>query len=134
MVPDHRANPDFPASPRQISHTVPLRALADAYQAHAGALVYHTHGIGEPLRSEQVAAHALADLATSHALASRVLAGRWCAVRDALAAGATIAAVATAMELDADEVAAGLRSWAEGQRRYSMDSWASPSMSGCWGC
>ncbi|MGH3978155.1 MAG: hypothetical protein ACRDRZ_04000, partial [Pseudonocardiaceae bacterium] len=70
-----------PTRPSDISHTVPLAELADRYAEHAGALVCHRLGVGEPLTTEQQAAHALADLACSHELARRALAGRWCAAR-----------------------------------------------------
>ena len=47
-----------------------------------------------------------------------MLASRWVTVADALTYGATIDQVATAMDLTSVEVAAGLRSWADGQRRF----------------
>lgn len=64
--------------------------------------------------------HAVAALATQHALAERVLYSRWCNVRDALTFGATPEQVAAAMGLDVDEVALGLRSWADGQHRQQL--------------
>jgi hypothetical protein len=74
--------------------------------------------IGDRLPAEQLARHAVALLAVEHALADRVLASRWVDVADALTYGATVEPVATAMDLTAMEVTAGLQSWADVQRRF----------------
>lgn len=97
-----------PLAAPTIPHDVPLRTLADRYHANTWPLVAHQHAVGDPLVPDEVAGHALAALATSHALANRGLAGRWCSVTDALHAGATPAEVGRAMDLDADLVVIGL--------------------------
>ncbi len=109
---------DLPTRPGEIPHTVSLRGLADRFHAHALLLLENRHGIGEPLSPEARTAHAVAELACAHALADRVLAGRWVAVRDALSADAGLERVAAAMDTEPDGVAEGLRGWADGQLRY----------------
>jgi hypothetical protein len=66
--------------------------------------------------------HALTALAYQHALAERALHSRWVNARDGLRHGATVAQVADAMGLDADEVCFGLSRWADGQRRHGSMS------------
>ena len=85
---------------------------------HQGPLVDARHGIDDPVPAEQLARHAVALLAVEHALADRVLASRWVNAADALTYGATVEQVATAMNVTAIEVAAGLRSWADVQRQF----------------
>jgi hypothetical protein len=86
-----------PTRPGDISHTVPLRDLADGYQDHLLPLVEHRHGISEPLTPEQLGEHALAALAYQHALSERALHSRWSIATDALAAGAPFEVVGAAM-------------------------------------
>jgi hypothetical protein len=111
---------NLPTRPADLPLSATLGQLVEAYHAHAGRLVDARHGLGEPLTAEQLAAHAVAALAVQHVLAERVLWPRWCDVRDALAHGATIDQVAAALGLDEDEVAAGLTSWVDGQRREDL--------------
>lgn len=96
--PDPASNPTtgHPTRPTDVPHDVTLTDLATAYGVHSGRLVDAQHGIGEALPGDQLAAHAVAALATSHALADRALWSRWCNVADALRHGATIEAVAEA--------------------------------------
>ncbi|MPZ64555.1 MAG: hypothetical protein GEU83_03220 [Pseudonocardiaceae bacterium] len=113
--------PDFPGRPSEIPHTVPLVTLAERYSAHRWPLLRASAGVGS-LSPAELAAHTLAALAFQAALADRAQAGRWVTARDALAAGADLAAVAAAMDLDVDAVAVGLREWADGQRAYGWMS------------
>jgi hypothetical protein len=108
----------MPARPGDIPHTASLHQVLDALHAHQGRLVDARHNIGDPIPAGMLARHAVALLAVEHALADRVLAARWVTAGEALTYGATIKQVATAMDLTAVEVAAGLRSWADGQRRF----------------
>jgi hypothetical protein len=109
---------DFPTRPADLSHATPLRALLEALGVHQGSLVDARHGIGDPLPADQLARHAVALLAVEHALADRVLASRWVTVGEALTYGGAIDEVTAAIDLTAVEVATGLRSWADGQRRF----------------
>jgi hypothetical protein len=108
----------MPTRPGDIPHTASLRQVLDALRLHQGRLVDARHGIGDPIPAEQLSRHAVALLAIEHALADRVLASRWVNVGDAVTYGATIDEVVTAMDLTVVEVAAGLRSWADGQRQF----------------
>ena len=112
-----------PTRPGDISHTVPLRDLADGYQDHLLPLVEHRHGISEPLTPEQLGEHALAALAYQHALSERALHSRWSIATDALAAGAPLEVVGAAMGgLEPDELRAGLTRWVRTQRQAGLMS------------
>ena len=108
-----------PRTPRDVPDPLPYADLATAVAEHRGRLVHARHGLGDQQPADQVVAHALAALATAHALAERVLRARWCDARDALADGATVDDVAHAMELSRSAVRAGLRDWADGQQRLN---------------
>jgi hypothetical protein len=95
-----------------------LRELLAGYEAHTTPLVNARHGIGEPDPVGRLRSDALDVLACGQALANYILAMRWVAVAEGLAYGATLGHVAAAMGLEPDEVAAGLRSWADGQVRH----------------
>jgi hypothetical protein len=112
--------PELPTRPADLPLTASLRQLLHALHMYQGPLVDARHGIGDPAPAEQLARHAVALLAVEHALADRVLASRWVNVADALTYGATVEPVAAAMDLTAIEVAAGLRSWADVQRRFGQ--------------
>jgi hypothetical protein len=114
-----------PATEHNIHFTRPadlagasLRELLDGYQAHLSALVYARHGIGDPEPVGRLRTDALDVLACGQALVDQIHAGRWVTVAEALVYGAPLAHVAAAMGLEVDEVAAGLRSWADGQHRH----------------
>ncbi len=107
----------FPARPSDVPPDASLGELVEAVLDHWSTLVDSRHGLGDLVPAGQLAGHALAALATAHALAERVLAPRWVCVIDSLTYGATLRQVADAMGLDVDEVVAGLTSWADGQRR-----------------
>jgi hypothetical protein len=108
----------MPTRPGHIPHTASLRPVLDALHLHQGRLVDARHRIGDPVPAGQLARHAVALLAVEHALADRVLASRWVTAAEALTHGATIEQVAAAMDLTAVELTAGLRSLADGQRRF----------------
>lgn len=108
-----------PRTPRDVPDPLPYADLATAVAEHRGRLVDARHGLGAPQPADQVATHALAALATAHALAERVLWARWCDARDELAHGATVDDVARAMELSRAAVRGGLRDWADGQQRLN---------------
>lgn len=74
------------------------------------------------LNDAERAGHALAELACSAALSERALSGRWVVACEALDAGAGHEQVAAATGLEADELVAGLRGWANGQRRRGLIS------------
>lgn len=112
--------PSSPRRPSDFSYDVSLRVLLDAFFDFLGKVINANHGIGDPQPTTAVASAALAGLAAQHALADRVLAGRWVNARDALVYGATLADVAEAMGLDPDEVTVGLASWADGQHRHDL--------------
>lgn len=107
-----------PRRPADVGWRALMADILVAYQEHAARLVHARYGIGDPLAAGELAGHALAALATQHAMAERVLASRWCNARDALVYGASLDEVAAGMGLDVDEVAAGLRSWVDGQQRH----------------
>ncbi|MDN5918311.1 MAG: hypothetical protein L0I76_24975 [Pseudonocardia sp.] len=109
--------PEFPAEPADVPGPTSFPELATALGEHRGRLVGSRYGLGETLPAERVAAHAVAALATAHALAERVLWSRWTDAVDALTHGATLGQVAQAMDLTPAEVRTGLRSWADGQQR-----------------
>jgi hypothetical protein len=92
--------------------------LLDSWHRHISALVNARHGIGDPLPAERIAHRALDALAVGQALAETVTRSRWITVVDALAHGAQLGHVATAMGLEVDEVAVGLRMWADGQHEH----------------
>lgn len=110
------ATPTTPAEVPDLSFS----GLAEQYHRHIGALVDAHHGVGDPLPAAELAGHAVAALATQHALAERVLLSRWVTCRDALAYGSSLDDTAAAMGLDADEVAMGLARWADGQLREHL--------------
>jgi hypothetical protein len=95
-----------------------LRELLDAWHSHVAPLVDARCNIGD-LPAARLARHALAALAAGQALTDELMALRWVTVCDALRYGAPMRHVAGAMGLDVDEVAAGLRSWADGQHLHS---------------
>ncbi len=94
--------------------------IADAHHQHLLALVLAHHGTGDPAPAEVLARHAVAALATQHALAERVLYTRWVTARDALTYGASVDDTAAGMGLDVDEVLLGLTCWADGQLREHL--------------
>lgn len=106
----------LPTTPHDVPDA-PYREIVEAYLRHVEFLVHAHHGIGEPVPAGDLAAHAIAALASQHAVAERVLHTRWTTARDALTYGATVDDVAAAMGLDPDEVTFGLSRWADGELR-----------------
>jgi hypothetical protein len=96
-----------------------LRELLAGYEAHTTPLVNARHGLGEPEPVGRLRADALDVLVCGQAIADYILAMRWVTVAESLAYGAPLGHVATAMGLEPDEVAAGLRSWADGQHQHA---------------
>lgn len=115
-------NPAWPTSPGDVPADLTPQRLIDALAVHQQVLTSVHLGLADPPPAAELAARAVAVLAVQHALAERVLAGRWVNASDALDLGATVGQVADAMGLDADEVVAGLRSWADGQLCYGLIS------------
>jgi hypothetical protein len=114
------SNPSIPPPVRPTDLTgVSLRELLDAWHLHTAPLVNARHGIGDPEPIGRLRAEALDVLACGQALADQILAMRWVTVAEALAFGAPLGHVAAAMGLEPDEVAAGLRSWADGQHQHT---------------
>jgi hypothetical protein len=112
------------------NHTPPLTrpgALAGitlndpltGYEEHVASLVRARLGVGEPEPLGRLRADALDALVCGQALADRLTAMRWVTVAEALADGAPIAHVGAALGLEIDEVAAGPRSWADGQHLHA---------------
>lgn len=97
-----------------------LRELLDAWNRHTARLVDARHGLGDPpLPAARLAGHGLDALAVGQALADHLMAARWVTAADALTYGATVEHTAAAMGLDVDEVAMGLRVWADGQHQHA---------------
>lgn len=114
--------PAWPTSPRDLPADLTPQRLVDALAVHQAVLLDVHLGLTDPPPATELTARAIAVLAVRHALVERLLAGRWVNASDALDLGATVGQVADAMGLDADEVVAGLRSWADGQLRYGFIS------------
>lgn len=112
---------DHTPRPRELDR-VTLDDLVDAYSDHTRALVFAEHGIGEREPVGRLRGSALAALAVGEQIRQRMCNHRWSTMRDALRYGATVAQVATALDLDAEEVRAGLLSWGDGQLRLNEDS------------
>ena len=110
---------EYPTCPADLPHDATLGELAEHLHRLIGPLVDARHGLGEPLPADQLAAHAIAALAVQHALAERALYSRWVIMCDALTHGATLEHTAAAMGLEVDEVAVGLRMWADGQHQHA---------------
>lgn len=108
-----------PTRPGEIADDATPGELAQQRQRHAMALVNHRYGIAV-LGDAERAGRCLAVLACSAALAERAQTGRWVYAVEALAAGAGHEQVAAATGLEADELVAGLRAWANGQRRGGL--------------
>ncbi|MDQ3275030.1 MAG: hypothetical protein M3Q39_08385 [Actinomycetota bacterium] len=94
-----------------------LHALVEDLHRRSWALTRHRSGVGEPLSAEQVIAHSLAVLTLGATIAEIATSGRWVYVREALAAGAGVEPIATAMGLDPDELRLGVGRWADRQHR-----------------
>lgn len=108
----------FPTRPGDIPLETTLRWLVDRFGEHAVTLLDHRHGI-RPLSPRELVAQTLAALAYSTELAERCTSGQWMAAADALAVGATLHQVGTAMGVEPPEdVAIGLGVWAAAQRRH----------------
>jgi hypothetical protein len=97
---------------------VSLRELVESYRLHVGALVNARHGIGRPEPVGRLRASALDALATAAAIVEQLAGDRWSNVVDALRFGAPLVDMAATMGLEVDEVAAGLRSWGDGQLEH----------------
>lgn len=109
----------FPTTPCEVPDGS-YAEIVEAHLQHVQFLVHAHHGIGEPVPASDLAVHAVAALATQHALAERVLQTRWTTARDALTYGASLDDTATAMGLDVDEITFGLQAWAAGQFRERL--------------
>ncbi len=108
---------ELPTRPGDVSEWAPLTEIAERYLAHAWQLLTVRLGQDTGQPPEELREEALAALAYGHVLAERALASRWVTAADALGCGASVAQVAKAMALDADEVVVGLGSWASNQVR-----------------
>jgi hypothetical protein len=100
------SNPSIPPPVRPTDLTgVSLRELLDAWHLHTAPLVYARHGLDA--------------LAAGQALTDQLMAMRWVTAAETLANSATLEHTAAAMGLDVDEVAVGLRMWADGQHQHA---------------
>lgn len=117
-----QAVPPFPTTPDEVPAGIGLVALVQALSDHRTEVLLARPRVGEDAAAaDGVFAHATAALALQQTLLDRLQAGRWSLVRDALAADVERAAdVAAACGLDGDEVAAGLRRWADGQLDHGL--------------
>lgn len=89
-------------------------ALIGLYQQHLLlAVVARTRRIHPGRADDAAVEHALAALSIGAALVSDLHEERWPIVRDALGQGAELSAVADAMDLEPEEVVAGLAFWAD---------------------
>ena len=109
--------PDFPERPDDVPAEASAAAVPDAYERHLIVLAAARAG-SPPLLPAWVVRHAVAALALSQTLVDALAGERWPIVRDGLAHGAAVAELgAAAGGLEADEVTAGLRSWADRMHR-----------------
>lgn len=109
-----------PSTPRPSDvDGVPVRQLAGAWQDHNTDLTDDRLGNGVLREPARVRASALHALALGAALQQRVESARWVTALDALQTGASVDQLAAALALDAVEVAAGVRSWADGLVRQA---------------
>ena len=118
-VPAASAGQLPPTHPDQIPHDIGLVTLAEQIHRHAAAVFDHRYGI-TTLTDTERAGHCLAELAYRAALSERAPYGRWVCATEALHAGASREQVGRAMGLEPDELRAGLRHWAAGQRRFGL--------------
>lgn len=125
--------PEFPARPDDVPAEASAAAVLDAYERHLIALAAarassplrldsHRSETGlaaaragsPPVLPARLVRHAVAALTLSQALVNGLAGERWPIVRDGLVAGAAVAELgAAAGGLEADEIAAGLASWAD---------------------
>ena len=102
------ADRPLPRRPADLDPLATLVDLIDTYQRRLVALTAVRLGNAAMTRDD-IAGLALAALATAHAVIDDLFVERWTLVRDALASGASVVEVGSAMGgLEADEVAAGL--------------------------
>ena len=124
--------PAFPNRPAEVPDEASVGAVLDAYERHLIALAAarassplrldsHRSETGlaaaragsPPVLPARLVRHAVAALTLSQALVNGLAGERWPIVRDGLVAGAAVAELgAAAGGLEADEIAAGLASWA----------------------
>jgi hypothetical protein len=107
--------PTRPADPASTS----LRDRLAGYESHLTPLVNTRLAGGEPEQVGHLRADALDALVYGQALCNRLPAMRSVTVAEALSYGAAVSHVAAALGLEIDEVAAGLRSWADGQHKHA---------------
>jgi hypothetical protein len=100
--------PALPRRPADLAGDHTLAALVDAYARHVLALA-SARTAGRPAPTGR----ALAALALGQTVVADLHAERWPIVRDGLAHGAGLPAVAAAMDLEHSEIAAGLAAWAD---------------------
>lgn len=113
---------DLPSRPSDLDGIGHLQPVLDSLYEHRARLAQARLGGDPPEPGDQLAARAIAALATGRAIASRMLAERWADARDALAHGATVEQVASAMALDVADVRTGLRHWVKAQERRHLDA------------
>ena len=109
--------PAFPRTPAELRSTdATVVELVDAYQRHLVVVIARGRG-GAPVVAGTVAEHAVSALAIGQAIVETFTDERWPLVRDALADGVTADAGAAMGDLEVDEIAAGLTSWADREHR-----------------
>jgi hypothetical protein len=115
----HMSNP-YVARPSDLD-AASLNELAQGWQDHVSALVDARHGLSDD-RPARLRSSALDALACGAAIVNRLQAAPWVSIADALEYGATLDDVAVALESPAEDVAAGVRSWADRQKDHGLMS------------
>lgn len=108
--------PAFPTHPADLPSLATIDELLGAYHQHMFAVVAGRSGA-----EVELSRHALAALAIGQAVIDTFIGERWPLVRDVLVDGGTADEVGGALGgLEVQEVAAGLASWADRERRAGV--------------
>lgn len=116
----HMPNP-YVARPSDLRKAASLHELAQGWQDHISALVDARAGLSDD-RPARLRSSALDALACGAAMVQRVRDAQFVTIADALEYGATLDDVAVALESPAEDVAAGVRSWADRQKDHGLMS------------
>ena len=110
----------FPDTAAAVDLASPVDLL-DLVAGHAEH-TFHVTAVrrgAAPMSTDRVARHAVAALATGQAIVDQLNADRWRTVSDALVYGASLAEVASALNLTGRAVVSGLHLWLDEQVRAS---------------
>lgn len=108
----------IPTRPADQARTS-LRDQLVCHESHLAPPVNTRLGIGEPARVGRLGSDALDAHMCGQALADQPMAMRWVTVAEARAYGSPVSHAAAALGLEIAEVAAGLRSWTDGQHQHA---------------